>query len=369
MALRRIQVAAVALAALAAFGVGACSDILGIGDRTLDPVAGGGDGGGGDGGASCADPCPMALALNHPFSMAADEVNVYWTEYGGSDDDNGSVKSCPVTGCGSGPLVYAQLQAAPRGIAVDAQSVYWATATTSAGAGAILSCPIGGCTGSPTKVAKADTPFGLAVDATSVYWAEFYQNTVNRAPKGGGAVGLVWDGGGAAAGPDGPQELVIDPAFVYINDQNAAVFRVAIGGGSLIPMYTDQNQTPVGVFGLAVDPKDVYIGDLGGIFQMNKVATSGATTLVPNITDVVDLKVDPLGGTLYWADFGSAPSDGTVGKVALDGTAPVVLQQALAAPEALAVNSTYLFWVSSGTLSADGNSVADSTGALYRTGK
>lgn len=136
-------------------------------------------------------------------------------------------------------------------------------------------------------------------------------------------------------------------------------------------MYTDQNSDPVGVFGLAVDLKDVYIGDLGGIFQMNKGATSGATTLVPNVTDVVDLKLDPAGGTLYWADFGSAASDGTVGKVALvgSGSTPVLLHQSIATPEALAVNSTYLFWVSNGTLSADGNSVADSTGVLYRTGK
>jgi hypothetical protein len=311
----------------------------------------------------------MAMGLNHPFSMTVDETNVYWTEYGDPTDDNGSIKSCPVTGCGAGPTVYALLQAAPRGIAVDGQSVYWGTAAGQVGTGAIWSCAIGGCGGKPTKVATADTPFGVAVDATSVYWAEFYDETVNRAPKGGGSAALVWDGGTGPGTPNGAQELVIDTGFVYINDQNDDVFRVAIGGGSLVPMYTDPSGPVVGVFGLAVDSKDVYIGSLGGIFQMSKSATSGASTLAPDVTDVVDLKVDPAGGTVYWADFGSVGTDGTVGMVPLDGGAALPLQQQLVTPEAVAVNSTSVFWVSNGTLMSDGVTVTSGTGTLYRTAK
>jgi len=361
MAHGRVKVAVVSLAALAGLGVVACANILGIDDRSLDPLAGGGDGGGD--GASCADPCPMATALNEPFSVTVDETNVYWTEFGDSTDSNGSVKSCPVTGCGAGPTVYAQLQATPRGIAVDGQNVYWGTD------GAIWSCAIGGCSSQPTKVATADTPFGIAVDSTFVYWAEFYQETVNRAPKGGGSVVLLWDAGSGTSGANGAQQLVIDSQFVYVNDQNIDVFRVAIGGGDLVPMYSYPNGPVVGVFGLAVDTKDVYIGALPGIFQMSKAATSGATTLAPNVTDVVDVKVDPAGGAVYWADFGSVGTDGTVGMVPLDGGAPVLLHQQLVTPEAVAVNSTDVFWLSSGTLMANGAAVAPNTGALYRTSK
>jgi hypothetical protein len=309
--------------------------------------------------------------LNHPFSITADDSNVYWTEYGGSDDHNGSVKSCPVTGCGAGPTVYAQLQASPRGLAIDAQNVYWGTTNTSAGNasnGAIWSCPLAGCSGPPTKVAPADAPFGIAVDATYVYWADSNDETVSRAPKAGGAAKLLWDGGTGVGGTNAAQEIAIDTSNVYVNDLNASAFRVPIGGGDLVPMYTDMNATPIGVFGLAVDSQDVYIGDLGGIFHMSKAATSGATALVPNVTDVVDLKVDPAGGVLYWADFGSGASDGTVGKVPLDGGTPVVLHQTLATPEAVTVNGTYVFWLSNGTLAADGN-VMDGTGVLYRSAK
>jgi hypothetical protein len=369
MAHGRRLIAVVALAALAGAGVAACANILGIDDRSLDPLAGGAEGGSAEASPSCADPCPMAMGLNHPFAMAADETNVYWTEYGDVTDTNGSIKSCPVTGCGAGgPMVYAQLQAAPRGIAVDAQNVYWGTAAGQVGTGAIWSCAIGGCNNQPTKVATADTPFGVAVDLTSVYWVEFYDATVNRAPKAGGPVALLWDGGSGTGGPNGPQELVIDTGFAYLNDQNINVFRVPLTGGNLVQMYT-YPETVVGVFGLAVDLKDVYIGGLPGIYEMSKSATSGATTLAPNITDVTDLKTDPAGGTLYWADFGSAGNDGTVGKVPLGGGAPVILHQQLVTPEAVAVNSTYAFWVSSGTLASDGVSVTSNTGTLYRTAK
>jgi hypothetical protein len=372
MALGRIHVAVVALAAGAALAVVACADVLGIQDRSLDPLAGGGDGGsssGGDGGPACADPCAMATGLNHPFAMTVDETNVYWTEYGDSTDDNGSVKACPVTGCGAGPTVYAALQAAPRGIAVDATNVYWGTAAGPSGTGAIWSCAIGGCNGKPTKIAVADTPFGVAVDAQNVYWAEFFQETINRAAKAGGSTGLVYDGGAPSGAPNGPSILVVDSQFVYFNDQNVDVYRVALGGGSLIPMYTDPNGTVLGAFGLAVDSKDAYIGSVGGIFQMSKSATSGATTLAPNVTDVVDLKVDPAGGVLYWADFGMVGTDGTVGKVALDGSAPVLLHQQLVTPEALGVNSANVFWISNGTVMSDGTTVASNTGTLYRTTK
>lgn len=310
----------------------------------------------------------MATGLDHPFSVAADESNVYWVEYGGADDTNGSVKSCPITGCGAGPTVYAELQAAPRALISDGQNVYWGTISASAINGAIWSCPIAGCGGSPTKIASADTPFGIAVDSKNVYWAEFYQQTVNRAPKAGGTAALVYDGGGTNTELNGPSLLVMDTSFIYINDQNDDVYRVPLGGGDLVSMY--MNGSPeVGVFGLAVDSSDVYIGNLGGIFHMSKTAASGAKALVPNLTDVVDLKVDPAGGVVYWADFGSAGNDGTVGKIALAGGAPTLLHQSLATPEAVAVNSTYVFWLSNGTLQSDGVTVTDGTGVLYRTAK
>ena len=313
----------------------------------------------------------MATGLNHPFSVTADETNVYWVESGDPQDNNGTVKSCPVTGCGAGPIVYAALQAAPGFIAVDGQNVYWGTGGGT-GTGAIWSCTIGGCSGKPTKLAGADTPFGLAVDSTYVYWAEFYTQTVNRVPLAGGSSSFVWDAGTVSAGgtpPNGASALTIDPGFVYINDQNASAYRVAIGGGTLVPMFTDPNGPGVGIFGLAVDSNDVYLGASGGIYQMSKGATSGATALAPNVTQPDDLELDPAGGVVYWADYGNAGTDGTVGMVPLDGGATVPLHQQLATPEALAVNSTDLFWVSYGTVLSDGTTVKSNTGTLFRTAK
>ena len=368
MAPGRVKIALVALAGLASLAVVACANILGIDDRSLDPLAGG-DGGGGDGGPSCADPCPMAMGLNHPFAMAVDETNVYWVETGDATDANGSVKACPVSGCGGGPTVYASLQDAPGGIAVDGQNVYWGTGGGT-GTAAIWSCAIGGCGGKPTKLVDADTPFGIAVDSTYVYWAEFYSQTVNRVPIGGGSSSFVWDAGTVSGTPpNGASQLAIDTGFVYINDQNASTFRVAISGGSLVSMFTDPNGSGVGIFGLAVDSNDVYLAATGGIYQMSKGATSGATTLAPNVTLPDDLQVDPAGGVVYWSDYGNVGTDGTIGMVPLDGGPPVLLHQQLVTPEALAVNSTGVFWVSYGTLLADGVTVKSNTGTLYRTTK
>jgi hypothetical protein len=55
--------------------------------------------------------------------------------------------------------------------------------------------------------------------------------------------------------------------------------------------------------------------------------------------------------------------------VPLDGGAALPLQQQLVTPEAVAVNSTSVFWVSNGTLMSDGVTVTSGTGTLYRTAK
>jgi hypothetical protein len=59
-------------------------------------------------------------------------------------------------------------QAAPKGIAVDAQNVYWGNS----GDGTILSCPLAGCGGEEPTVVVDNAPGvrGIAVDSMNVYW-------------------------------------------------------------------------------------------------------------------------------------------------------------------------------------------------------
>jgi hypothetical protein len=340
-----------ALTGCAALGVAACAGILGIGDRSLEPA---------EGGTGCSDPCSLATGLNFPSAVAVDESNVYWAENGDTDGD-GAIKSCPVTGCEGAPTLYASLQASPVGIAVDANNVYWATAD------AIEVCAIGGCGGQPTKLASAQSGIGIAVDATYVYWVEFAAQTVNRVPKAGGAASVLGTIGGALHA-DQLQACVVDSTSVYTNDQLSNVFSVPIAGGALTQLFDYSGSSEPSPWGLAEDSSALYIGTPGAILSASKTTPNTTTPLAADVVAPVALAVDPEGGVLYWADVGTEGADGTVGKVPLDGGAPVVLASSLWQPEAIAINSTYAFWVSIGTVGEDGSTVPN-TGTLYRTSK
>lgn len=360
-----MRVSAVAFVGVAALGAVACAGILGIQDRSLDTADGGGDDGGGCG----ADPCTMMTGLNHPFEMTADETNVYWTEFGNDlYSENGSVKSCPASGCGAGPLVYAVVQQTPRGIAVDAQNVYWGTSVASGKGGAIWSCAISGCNGQPTKVVDANAPYGVALDATYVYWVDNYDNTVHRAPKAGGADQLLWDAGGSVGLSNG-QECAVDGKNAYVTDNNISLFRVPIGGGDLVQMFS-QSAGWYGAAPVVTDPSGVYLGMAGQILRFAPTDTSATgTPIVSTVAGPSGLAVDRATATLYWSDFGTTGVDGTLGKVPLDGGAPTTLRQSLQFAENVAVNGTYVFWLSNGTPNPDGGGAFVGTGVLYRMKK
>jgi hypothetical protein len=364
----------VAFAVLAAFGLAACASVLGIQDRSLDTQGQDDEAGAGTDGpeveAGVGPPVQMVTGLNHPFLMTADETNVYWTEFGDSDQaGNGSVKSCAATGCDSGPLIYAVLQSGPRGIAVDAQNVYWGTD------GAISSCPIAGCPGGKvTQVVAAGVPYQLAVDAMYVYWADNYDDTVHRARKVGGGDDVLWNASSGTVGLTNGQGCAVDATNVYVTDSSIGLYRLPITGGNLVAMYTfDPSQDVTGPAPVAVGLASVFLGIPGQILQLPKTATPSTkpTTIVSSVAGPDDLHLDPAGASVYWSDWGSGSgTDGTVGKFPVGGGTPTVMHQGLVTPEAVAVNSTYVFWLSNGTLTAGGQgATAVGTGIVYRSGK
>jgi hypothetical protein len=311
-------------------------------------------------------PCVLATGLNHPFAMTSNETNVYWVEVGtdiGTAD--GAVKGCPVAGCGAGPTVLASALINPRGLAIDGSNVYFGTAGFGASSGGIWSCPLAGC-GNPTLLASAQTPWGMAVDATYLYWVDNNDSSVHRTPKAGGADLLLYDGGGPTIIL--PTGCVVDSAFVYLTDSNEDVARVPVAGGPLLVMTT-------GSFGgscpITLDQNDLYYGpaQTSVLLKASKTATDAGAPIAIMIPQPLGVAMDPDGGVVYWANFGSGVvNDGTIGKVNVDGTNQINVATSLVAPYAVTVTSTNVFWLSSGTLTGGGNT-APGTGALMRGSK
>jgi hypothetical protein len=384
-----------------ALGVVACAGILGIDDRSLEDGGNGpggddggvdalgpgtdggghadGDGGGGpgsdgggtdggstEGGTCSTDPCVMATGLDYPFLMTSDANNVYWTEFGDAlGAKNGAVKSCPVSGClAGGPKLYANGLLNPRGIVVDAQNVYFGTATYGNTQGGIQSCPISGCTGgTPTTLAPASIPFGIAVDATYVYWADNDDNSVHRVKKIGGTDTVLYDGGTGLI-VEGTW-CVVDSNYIFVSDANQDVVRFPINGGAPSTVAAGGLGAPCP---LTLDSANIYYGANGGIIRASKTSNDGGTVIASSITDTDSLVIDPTTSTLYWSDYGSSTADdGTVGKVGTDGGGQKNIGASLVTPESVAVSGAYVFWITNGTL-GDSGATAHS-GTLMRTEK
>lgn len=73
-------------------------------------------------GGSAGTPAAQVLAggQNEPLRIAKDDVAIYFTNRG-----NGTIASCPLSGCADVARVVASDQSAPVGIAVDAVAIYW----------------------------------------------------------------------------------------------------------------------------------------------------------------------------------------------------------------------------------------------------
>jgi hypothetical protein len=116
---------------------------------------------------------PVAESVIGPESIAADEVNAYWTEGGW-----GGVKTCPRTGCGTSHRILVEQFGFQSLLAVRDGSAYWFTSPTlwwknnrSTSPADLVEHPTNGVTSSPKPIAPGQmAPTAIAVDSTHVYW-------------------------------------------------------------------------------------------------------------------------------------------------------------------------------------------------------
>ncbi len=126
------------------------------------------------GNASDAPLAPFATAQANALSLVVDAGRVVW-----ANADDGSIRTCPTTGCVGAPRDIATGQTAPRGLVVDGKWAYWANS----GSNTIVRCAIEACT-IPELVAKdIDTPTALAIDETDIYVVSRGANAIVRIKK------------------------------------------------------------------------------------------------------------------------------------------------------------------------------------------
>jgi hypothetical protein len=105
---------------------------------------------------------PTTVLTDSVQSVAADETNVYWTNF------SNHVLRCPVSGCTGSPLVV-DASDTPKGyLALDDSGLYWREDPTNSGA--VHFCPLDDCDSEVTL-----TPAGVqsfAVDSQYLYWVE-----------------------------------------------------------------------------------------------------------------------------------------------------------------------------------------------------
>lgn len=233
--------------------------------------------GGSCGGACVEGRCLITLASGQrrPYSVAVDATHVYWTNQG-----DGTVMKCALTGCDDHPTTLATGQNNPYGVAVDATHVYWVTY----GGGTVMKCATRGCDDRPTTLAsKQSIPRSIAVDGTHVYWT-------NGGSVAVGAVGAFWtnDHGGPdgtvmkcalagcgtspsplASGLRGPGGCAIDDTSIYwTNWSGHSVMKCALSGCNGAPvMLSSKLRLPLGG-DVAVDTSSIYFASGDKIMRL-----------------------------------------------------------------------------------------------------
>ena len=188
------------------------------------------------------DPVVIASGLVLP-EFVIDATSIYWT----SDSGGGTVTKASLDG--GAPVEITDPDA--WRFAIDGKNVYWAIppARGTCGTGVVMKAPLTG--GNPIVVAAGlGKVSALAVDATSIYWAsapdDFSGSTLTKMPLAGGPPVEL------ASAEQYIFRIVVDSANVYWTTPHE-LRRVSINGGTSVLLDPD-----VYPLYLAVDGTNVF---------------------------------------------------------------------------------------------------------------
>jgi len=196
----------------------------------------------------------FACDQDNASSVAVGPTTVAWS-YDTSPGDF-IVADCSTSGCAQTPTTVTSGTTGANIIAVDSNNVYFNLQNY-----ALLGCPISGPCTNGTLYAKTSLVLGLAVDAQSVYWADTTAGTVNKCP----IIGCGTSPTVLASGQNLPGQLVVDATDVYWSPNNSGLLRCALTGCGGQPTTLATGA----VMGFAIDSTSAYWNTGSGVMTCN----------------------------------------------------------------------------------------------------
>jgi hypothetical protein len=303
-------------------------------------------------GAACptgclAGTCPataLASGLDAPTVMAVDANNVYWSDSAAGH----AVMELPLGGDASAAIALAPaVSAAASDLAVTATNVYWADGS------AVRAVPIAG--GSTTTISAVGAS-SLALSATKLYWTT--TSAILSAPLPSGTVSTI------ESGLTAPTNISLGSSHLYWASNPSvcgpgSILSCSLTGGAITTLasgsYSAYDTLAVGSSVYSLDFCGVPV--TAGLFlttsPTSTTSLSGLWVAGTSTGYVVTRQLLAADAThVYFVDttnvFPTLPNQGFIRKIPLAGgpTTTIAAQQNF--PVAIAVDSTYVYWVNHG---------------------
>ena len=269
---------------------------------------------------------------------SSDPGHLYWTSL---TEGAGYVLNSMSLSDGTTTSVLSGLPGADL-MTVDNTDLYWSSGVGGPLFGQTISAlPLAAISSSPpvsatTLVSGQKDPVGVAVAGGHIYWADLVAGTISvgslvRDPVTNGVT--VTDVGFLFQGLGGPLGVAVDGSNIYWttvgseSSTSGIIWRASLPSatqsspGSPVALVTGQNNPS----GLVVDGTTLYWANDGvnpgegsiNSFPLDGGATALRITVVDNLTAPYGIAVNS--GNIYWTGFDDAASQSTINKASLNG--------------------------------------------------